>query len=357
MMVVLSKKVGVRPIEKQKMNQKVKNMKFLNSILPLIYLCSSCTTDGDKGKMANNPFDCPYEALVSIEETEKLKEGSTLTGNLEFVIKSNLKKLGEGTATIGGTDTSFLGRVDRIYSERTNYSTEFLETHNSIIQLLCAIEKDLKDTSTSETVKELLFREKIEKRTQYFNFLLHEDNTLNHKVQNKDARENQPAVVKSQATESRSKENGVSNKYEIDLQNNKGNAQVNINSPGSNLNINEKRVIRKKISVDKARKDKLYLLRLTFQQTDGIWDNGQKFWLQLQLTSSYSGFKFLSGFPAALFNVRSTEGVAEAIEKGWIEFETTTPPLLEPIVLEIESINEIDIVSIALQPTDSYGSQ
>ena len=53
-----------------------------------------------------------------------------------------------------------------------------------------------------------------------------------------------------------------------------------------------------------------------------------------------------------LSDVTTTDGVAEAASKGWIELETSTPPINEPIVLEIESGSELDVREILLKPTD-----
>ncbi|MGH7773469.1 MAG: hypothetical protein ACREQA_14690, partial [Candidatus Binatia bacterium] len=140
----------------------------------------------------------------------------------------------------------------------------------------------------------------------------------------------------------------------INITGNTGNTQVSINSPGSQQVINQKRVIRREVTREKMRRGSLHVLRLTFRQTDGIWGAGEKFWLQLELSGPYQDYRFISGYPPTLplSDVRTTHGVAEAASKGWIELETATPPINEPIILEIESESELDVRQILLKPTD-----
>lgn len=142
----------------------------------------------------------------------------------------------------------------------------------------------------------------------------------------------------------------------LDVSDNKAPTQVNVGSPGSQQIINNKRVIKNNPLREKGTQDGGYYLRLTFNQTDGIWDSGTKFWMQLQLTGPYTSYAFVSGYPPTLplSNVRTTSGIKEAANKGWIELETSTPPLNEPIVLEIKSTSDIDVEKILLQPTNGY---
>lgn len=78
--------------------------------------------------------------------------------------------------------------------------------------------------------------------------------------------------------------------------------------------------------------------------------------MQLQLTGPYTSYSFISGYPPTLplVDVCTTAGSKEAADKGWIELKTSTPPLNEPIVLEIESSTEVDVERIFLEPTDGY---
>lgn len=146
---------------------------------------------------------------------------------------------------------------------------------------------------------------------------------------------------------------------ELHVEDIKAPTQVNVGSPGSKQIINDKRVLQNNPLREKGTKNGNYFIKLTFQQTDGIWDPGTKFWMQLQLTGPYTSYSFLSGYPPTrpLENVRTTSGVKEAAERGWIELQTTTPPLNEPIVLEIESKVDIDVEKIMLEPINGYGKE
>ena len=136
---------------------------------------------------------------------------------------------------------------------------------------------------------------------------------------------------------------------------NTGSTQVSINSPGSQQTINKKRVIRRAVQSKRGLVDGLYVLTLTFQQSDGIWNSGTKFWMQLQLTGPYTSYEFKSGISKVLHDVDATTGPggnSEAARKGWIELKTSTAPLNEPIVLEIRSKSEIGVGKILLEPTE-----
>jgi len=168
--------------------------------------------------------------------------------------------------------------------------------------------------------------------------------------------ETQISKQKEQKTEQLIEENmGERNTSgDVNVSENIGNTQVAVNSPGSQQTINEKRVIKTEVKSEKGMSGGLHLLRLTFEQTNGIWDSGEKFWLQIQLTGSYSNYRFTSGISAVLQNVRTTQGNQEATQKGWIELETTTPQLNEPIVLEIYSENDINVANLKLSPAAGY---
>lgn len=139
----------------------------------------------------------------------------------------------------------------------------------------------------------------------------------------------------------------------VTISQNQGPIQYNENSPRSTQIINNKRTIKHEMLREKLVKDGKHLLRLTFQQTDGIWDAGSKFWMQIQLTGPYLKYDFISGYPKSmpLMDVTTTEGVPSAAQAGWIELQTATPPRNEPIVLEILSDKAIEAQKIAVSPT------
>ena len=113
-------------------------------------------------------------------------------------------------------------------------------------------------------------------------------------------------------------------------------------------------MLKREIQVEKSRRDNLYVIRLSIQQTDGIWDSGSAFSLQVYLTGPYLKYTFLSGYTASmpLFNLRTTDSSPAAAAQGIIELTTTTPPKDEPIILEIESEKEVSVDHVLATPTD-----
>ena len=69
-----------------------------------------------------------------------------------------------------------------------------------------------------------------------------------------------------------------------------------------------------------------------------MWNQGEKFKIQIELTGPFKDYKFIKGFPEALQNVRTRENA----KKTLFYYETTTAPLIEPIILQIKSQKESD---------------
>lgn len=144
-------------------------------ITSLIFLIYSCKSDKQMTEDVVSNFDCPYKEIVTSETIEEYNSGSKISVGLKVDLESNMKlieKIGEGAVNLEVNDTTVLNNIYKQISKKTLYSASFLETHNSIIQVLCSIEKDLQDTTISSTIKAALMNEKIKKRTDYFNFLL-----------------------------------------------------------------------------------------------------------------------------------------------------------------------------------------
>jgi hypothetical protein len=160
-----------------------KNIKNLIAWLALtsIFLgsCLSEKNSSDEQKMDN---DCSYKRLVSYESKEKTSEGHSLVLGFELAIKPNIKKLAEGDIDAKITDTTFIKRVEKMYTESAKYSSEFIERHNAIVDMLCSIERDLKDTTLNDTIKQKLFEDRIRYRGDYMKFLIGVDaNSLNNR--------------------------------------------------------------------------------------------------------------------------------------------------------------------------------
>jgi hypothetical protein len=117
---------------------------------------------------------------------------------------------------------------------------------------------------------------------------------------------------------------------------------------------NTRRIIRKDVGAEWGTRDATgkQILRLTFHQSDGIWEPGTKFWLQVDLSGPYERAE-MQGFPRALFEAGMTEGGSTAAAQGKFEFTTITPPIAaQDIVLEIESVKRLDVRSIRLSPSE-----
>jgi len=145
----------------------------------------------------------------------------------------------------------------------------------------------------------------------------------------------------------------IDNSKDVNATGNQGQTQVMVDSPNSQQIINNKKTILSQYQKDFGTKNGLNLLTLTFKQSDGIWDSSEKLGIQVQLTGAYESYQFISGIPMALQNVRTTQGVKEAAEKGWIDLQTTTTPLNENIILEILSKDKIDVATVGLSPLAS----
>lgn len=140
----------------------------------------------------------------------------------------------------------------------------------------------------------------------------------------------------------------------IDASGNSGVQQLNVNSPGSQQNINQRRVLDRAPRVEKGRNGLLYVLRLTINQTAGFWDSPTPFWVQIQMSGPYlSATKSGAYDGQGIFTeVITTEGVPAAAQAGYYEFKTTTPPSSAPFVLLVESESDINITSLRASPTN-----
>ena len=129
--------------------------------------------------------------------------------------------------------------------------------------------------------------------------------------------------------------------------NNNGN--IAVNSPGATQIVNQRRVLDTKTKVETGHNsDGTFALRLTINQTEGIWDPGTKFSIQVYFSGPYTEWHFAGGYPkdGVQMNVVTTHGNHEAAAKGIIDHTTITPPLNEPIVIEVRSLTPIIITKL-----------
>ncbi|OGH94088.1 MAG: hypothetical protein A2538_02210 [Candidatus Magasanikbacteria bacterium RIFOXYD2_FULL_41_14] len=138
----------------------------------------------------------------------------------------------------------------------------------------------------------------------------------------------------------------------LNVSDNTGPTQVNIGSTNNSQVVNQRRYFLKEFKVNKEIRDSLHILKLTFYQTDGIWDSGTTFILDIKLSGPYTGFKFLSGLTGNWQNVRITLK-PEDRQKGIFYFSTTTAPERGNVILEITSKDDIDVVVAGFAPQAS----
>ncbi len=114
-----------------------------------------------------------------------------------------------------------------------------------------------------------------------------------------------------------------------------------------------KRVIKQPVNIEERTYDNGsgYLIRITMNQTEGTWPDGEYFHLQLQLSGAYQQYKFVTGYNNMAFSDWTVSN-EEGMKIGWFEWKTITPPKKEPIVLEISSLSKIKIVKLAISPSE-----
>lgn len=167
----------------------------------------SCS--GDRGRDVNSLQEnqCSYQELLSTRSKEQYEDGRKSVKNIAIQLEANTKllKLGKGAFQLGIEDTLNIDNITKNVSQEVVYSSNFVERHNSIIQILCAIEKDLLDTTISKLTRRILYEEKIRKRSDYFNLLLEGENkpvniieTTAKKITKKDS----PKIKNTSKTES-----------------------------------------------------------------------------------------------------------------------------------------------------------
>jgi len=134
---------------------------------------------------------------------------------------------------------------------------------------------------------------------------------------------------------------------DITVTGNEAPTQVNIGSPDSKQIINQQRGIKSKIEIVKTQRGKSYVLQVVMNQTSGFWDQGSPFQLQAKFTGPYKKASIVQGLPPAMFNVLTSENK----ETGEYFFSTTTAPFPDlPIILEVISVDEINLEKLGVSP-------
>lgn len=108
--------------------------------------------------------------------------------NLNGLVGANLKALKGFDLSLGIIDSFNSGANITINKESINYSDKFAERHNTIVDILCSITDEMKDTTLTLSEKSRLREFFWEKRNIYFDLILN-DKSINTelKVSKKDS--------------------------------------------------------------------------------------------------------------------------------------------------------------------------
>ncbi len=113
------------------------------------------------------------------------------------------------------------------------------------------------------------------------------------------------------------------------------------------VNVNQQRAISSQAQTRKEKRGDNFVLQVILEQTSGMWDPGTTFRLQVKTSGPYKTASIVRGLPSAQSNVL----ISENKEQGFFSFSTITPPLKdEPIILEVQSVSEIDLVELNVEP-------
>jgi hypothetical protein len=130
-----------------------------------------------------------------------------------------------------------------------------------------------------------------------------------------------------------------------------GNVVISQNQSGGitahTVNVNQQRAISPQAQVKKEKRENKFILQVILNQTSGVWDPSTMFKLRVKTSGPYQTAGIVKGLPSAQFEVR----IAEDKENGVFAYSTRTAPLNdEPIILEIQSVSDIDLVELSVEP-------
>ncbi|MCX5694744.1 MAG: hypothetical protein NT014_06475 [Candidatus Omnitrophica bacterium] len=115
------------------------------------------------------------------------------------------------------------------------------------------------------------------------------------------------------------------------------------------VNVNKQRAISHKYQYKKERRGEDFVLQIILNQTQGIWNSGEQFILQVKISGPYKAANFVGGMPMGFQDVRMS-GEGDKMN-GIFYFSTTTAPLNnESIVLEIVSASDVNVVEVGMSP-------
>ena len=113
------------------------------------------------------------------------------------------------------------------------------------------------------------------------------------------------------------------------------------------VNVNQQRAISPQAQIRKEKREDKFILQVILNQTSGVWDPSTMFKLQIKMSGPYETANIVKGLPWPRFDVRT----AEDKENGVFAYSTRTAPLNdEPLILEIQSVSDIDLVELSVEP-------
>ncbi|MBN2137510.1 MAG: hypothetical protein JW720_06870 [Sedimentisphaerales bacterium] len=124
---------------------------------------------------------------------------------------------------------------------------------------------------------------------------------------------------------------------------------------GGDVYVNQQRAISPEPKFKRTTMGDKHILRIELDQTPGIWDSSSTFQLSVKVSGPYETAKITQGFGITkpgitMMNLRDLF-ITESKEEGLYSFSTTTPPREGmPIVLEIQSVTELDLLSLDVEP-------
>lgn len=143
------------------------NSNYIISVF-ICVLILSC--QNDSRELKEDIFACSFNKLKSSTKLEESEKSNTI--KIDARIQANLKKLTSIGGELSISDSIVLNRIKEKSINTAIYSSEFLEKHNGIVEVLCSIEREMKDTTLSMENRNRLREDLWEKRTMYFNLLI-----------------------------------------------------------------------------------------------------------------------------------------------------------------------------------------
>lgn len=143
----------------------------------LIGMCNACSNDSSVAKKEKE-FNCSFEFLEKSIINSKRQSGNTAI--IGATINGNLNKIASLNGKLNISDTLFIKRIDVSEYKMKDYTTEFMQKHNTIINIICAIEKQLEIGKIPDSLQLGIQLNLIEKYDQYFNLAVSEFNSSSH---------------------------------------------------------------------------------------------------------------------------------------------------------------------------------